>query len=97
MSKNRRNPKNKSGKSSIAIIVIFLLAVMSVQMVRLYDKNKGYIEQEERLSQQLEDETERQKKIQDYAIYTQSKEYIEDLAHSKLGLVYDNEIVFKER
>ena len=29
--------------------------------------------------------------------YMQSDQYIEDIAKSKLGLAYDNEIIFKEK
>lgn len=47
--------------------------------------------------EQLEEETERQGQIEDYEKYIGSKDYIEDTAKSKLGLIYDNEIVFKEQ
>ena len=45
---------------------------------------------------QLVDETARQEELQNYQSYTQSQEYVEDIAKSKLGLAYDNEIIFKE-
>ena len=32
-----------------------------------------------------------------YAAHMQSDQYIEDIAKSKLGLAYDNEIIFKEK
>ena len=44
----------------------------------------------------IRDETARQEELQNYQSYTQSQEYVEDIAKSKLGLAYDNEIIFKE-
>ena len=51
---------------------------------------------EEQFEALLEDETARQEDLQNYQSYTQSQEYVEDIAKSKLGLAYDNEIIFKE-
>lgn len=95
--RNSRRRKNKAGRASIACIVMLLLVVMSFQIVRLYDKNQEYIAREQELLEQLEEETERQDQIADYEQYIGSKDYIEDTAKSKLGLIYDNEIVFKEQ
>ena len=97
MSRYRRKKKNRAGRFSIACIVILLLAVMSVQSIRLYDKNQDYDLKEADLNEQLEQETERRDQIADYEEYIGSQEYVEDTAKSKLGLVYDNEIVFKEK
>ena len=74
-----------------------LLIVMSIQIVNLNQKNQGYVAQEESLNEQLEGETQRQSELEEYEKYTQTQEYIEDTAKSKLGLVYNNEIVFKEK
>ena len=49
------------------------------------------------LEQQLSDEQDRQKDLEDYETYTKSQQYVEDVAKSKLGLLYDNEVVFKEQ
>lgn len=97
MSRYRRKKKNRAGRMSIACIVLFLLVVMSVQIMRLYEKNQEYIAKEAVLNEQLENETERRDEIADYEEYIGSQEYIEDTAKSKLGLVYENEIIFKEK
>jgi cell division protein DivIC len=93
----RQKKKNKAGRASIACIVICLLAVMSVQVVRLYNKNQEYAAKEAQLNQQLEEETERENEIAAYEQYIGSQDYVEDTAKSKLGLVYDNEMIFKEK
>ena len=76
-------------------LVVFA-AAMSVQIVKVYQKDQEYARKQEQLEAQLEDETARQEDLQNYQSYTQSQEYVEDIAKSKLGLAYDNEIIFKE-
>ena len=74
-----------------------MIGVMSVQIVNLYKKDQQYIAQEKSLIEQKEAELARQKELEEYEAYMQPQEYIEDTAKSKLGLVYKDEIIFKER
>lgn len=97
MSRRRRKKNNRAGKLCVTVIVCTLLVVMSIQIVRLYQKNQEYIVQEKNLTEQLEEETQRQENLKDYEEYTKSQDYVEDIAKSKLGLLHDNEIVFKEK
>ena len=92
MSRQSRRYKknNRAGKLAISFVMLTLLVVMSV-------KNQEYEAKEQSLGAQLEAETERQQELEEYEKYTQSQDYIEDVAKSKLGLVYKNEIVFKEQ
>ena len=92
----KRRRDNQTGRICIALIVTVFVAVMTIQIAKLYQKDQEYVTREEELQSQLEDETEQQNALGDYEEYTQSREYIEDVAKSKLGLVYNNEIVFKE-
>ena len=74
-----------------------MAGIMSVQIVNLYKKDQQYIAQEESLKQQKQAELNRQKELEAYEVYTQTQEYIEDTAKSKLGLVYQDDIIFKEQ
>ena len=56
-----------------------------------------YAAKEKELQQQYEEETERSTEIDDLETYMKSSQYIEDVAKSKLGLTYKNEIIFKEK
>ena len=85
------------GKLCVSGIVFMFLIVMSIQIVKLYKEDQTYIAKEKELKEQLEDATEEQQQLADYEQYTQSQQYIEEVAKSKLGLVYNNEIVFKEQ
>ena len=94
----RRNQKqNKMARISISCMVFMLVALMSVQIVRLNSKNKEYIAKEAALQEQKADEEARQQELEAYEKYTNSQDYIEDTAQSKLGLVYEDEIIFKEK
>ena len=45
----------------------------------------------------MEDETKRREEIQELEQYMQSDEYIEKIAREKLGLLKENEILFREQ
>jgi len=95
--RKRKRKQNRAGKIWISAIVVTLLVVMSVQILRLHEKNQNYLAKETSLEAQLEEEKERSQEIQEYEEYTKSQAFIEDMAKSKLGLVYDNEIIFKKK
>ena len=94
--KRKSNRNNRAGKICISMILVVFAAAMSVQIVKAYQKDQEYARKQEQLKVQLQDETARQEELQNYQSYTQSQEYVEDIAKSKLGLAYDNEIIFKE-
>lgn len=95
--KRRKKRQNRIGNIWISVIVAALLLVMSTQIVKLYEKNQTYIAREESLESQLEEEQARADQIREYEEYTKSEKFIEDMAKSRLGLVYDNEVIFKKK
>lgn len=95
--RRRKKNSNRAGKVCISMIVVAFVTVMSVQIFKTYQKDQEYLEQQRILEQQLADELARQAELEEYEKYTQSQQYIEDIAKSKLGLAYENEIIFKEQ
>lgn len=93
----RKGKQNKSAVLCIALIALMLLGVMSVQILSLHDRKQSYQAREEELQTQLESEEQRQIELQEYEEYVTTEEYIEQTAKTKLGLVYPNEIIFKEK
>ena len=93
----RRSSKKRGGTLSVAVIVVAFLIVMIFQIVQLKNKETAYAQQTAELNKQLKEETERTDEINALADYMQSDQYIEDMSKSKLGLAYDNEIIFKEK
>jgi cell division protein DivIC len=45
---------------------------------------------------QIADEDARTLELEELATYTKTKKYAEEVAKDKLGLVYENEIIFQE-
>ena len=93
---SKRRAKRRGGTLSVSIIVIAFLVVMVVQVVQLKQKESTYAAQKAELEKQYTKESERADEIESMQQYMQSDQYIEDIAKSKLGLAYDNEIIFKE-
>lgn len=94
--KSARRDDNRVGKICIGIILIVFVAVMSVQINKVYRKDQEKIAQEQELREQLQHELDRQEELKEYQEYIESTEYVEDIAESKLGLLYENQIIFRE-
>ena len=95
MSAKRKKKKHNPGTLSIIAIVLIFLVVMSIQIYKLREKDALLAEREEALQQQVTEEMERAEEIEELDAYTKSIEYIKEMAN-KLGLVFENEIIFKE-
>lgn len=95
MSRRHRKGGRNNGAVSIIFIVIIFVIVMSIQIFKLKEKDDTLSEREQNLQQQLADEEARAEELEELDLYTKSMEYIKDMAN-KLGLVYENEIIFKK-
>lgn len=93
MSKQNR----KSKRLYIPIMAIGLAIVLSVQIFSLYHKLSSYKAREAVLQNELEAAKSRSDALSDYEEYTKSDEYVFNTARTKLGLVKENEIIFKEK
>ena len=70
---------------------------MTFQIANLYRKNAAYEEREAALEAELLEQQARQDELAAYEAYAQTDEYKENVSRSKLGLVRDNEIIFREQ
>ena len=64
--------------------------------VKIFRRLDQYKERISQLNSEIIKEEQRAADIEEYRQYTETKEYIEEIARKKLGLVYDGEIIFKE-
>jgi len=94
--KSSRRDDNRVGKICIGIILIVFVAVMTVQINKVYQKDQEKIAEEQELREQLQYELDRQEELKEYQEYIKSSEYVEDIAESKLGLLYEDQIIFRE-
>ena len=89
----RRNVRHKLSMFAIALVVIVLLAFLSVKTLRLRDRVDGYDEQVARLEEEIAAEEARSEELDEREIYIQTKQYVEQIARDRLGLVYPGEIL----
>ena len=90
----------KSGANRMAILgitmVVFCLAIaINTKGADLRKSDLAYAAKEEDLEQQVAAEEERARKLEEYKIYVKTKQYAEEVAKEKLGLVNPDEILLK--
>lgn len=95
--RKNRNRKNHAGSISIVVIVLLLLGTISIKCIELKNKNESLKKQEAVLAGKIEKETVREKEIEELSKYIQTKQYAEQVAKEQLGMVYPDEIIFKEK
>ncbi|MBD9151825.1 MAG: septum formation initiator family protein [Lachnospiraceae bacterium] len=78
------------------LAIIMIIAVVGINSISLRQKQAKYIAREQELQQQIDAENARTEELKELETYTKTKKYAEEVAKDKLGLVYDNEIIFKE-
>ncbi len=92
----RRKPQNRLSMVLVSLVVLILTGVVAVKSAQLQEKKEIYKAKEQALETQIAEEELRAEEIEEYRKYTQTKKYVEEVAKDKLGLVYEDEIVFKE-
>ena len=87
--------KNRRSVLMISLVIMLLGAVVLGCGVSLKAKNEAYLAKEEELRLQIEAEQERSEEIDELKEYVETDEYIEMVAKEKLGIAYENEILFE--
>lgn len=80
---------------TIAVIVTIMLVGLLVQCQSLRAENAQYEAQKLELEEQLQDEEVRAQEIKELNEYLNSDEYVEKLAREKLGLVYEDDVIYR--
>lgn len=91
----RKKKENRLSMMMVTMVVLMVLVVVSVKSIELKQKQQTYAARIEQLQGQVEEETQRALDIEEYGKYTRTKKYVEEVAKDKLGLVYEDEIIFK--
>lgn len=93
---NRRKRLRKHiGSFAIVGVVLLLLVFVSVGSLSLRASNANKQEKIAELESQIEAEEKKSEELEEYSKYVQTKKYAEEVAKEKLGLVYEDEIIFK--
>ncbi len=97
--RSRRGRRDRWGNRlaiiGITIVVFSLGVVVNFKSASMKKKDLEYQVKEEALMQQLAKEQSRANELEEYRIYVQTKQYIEEVAKQKLGLVNPDEILLK--
>lgn len=102
-SKKRKTPKFKRARNenrlgmTVAMLAILIMAlVVGVNSFSLKQKEKAYTAREQELLELIAIEEAKAEELVNLSTYTKTKKYAEEVAKEKLGLVYENEIIFQE-
>lgn len=95
MAMRSRRPANVMSMAMVTVIVALVLAILFYKSSDLREKKAAYEKREQYLLEQIDEENRRSERIEEYRKYMQTKQYIEDMAKAKLGLVYKDEIIFE--
>ena len=90
------NEQNKLSMGLAAVVVGILIVVIMVACFGLHQRLVKNRERISELESEIVKEEQRAEDIEEYRKYTETREYIEEVAREKLGLVYEGEVIFKE-
>lgn len=91
----RRPKQNRFAVFSIIVVMIMLIGVMALDGAGLARKRTANAKKIEELKAGIEAENKRTEDLKEYEIYTKTKKFAEEAAKEKLGLVHEDEIIFK--
>ena len=91
----RTKKSNHMGTVTVLVLVAMLCSGVFIKSVSLGNKRDEYNKKIEALNAQITEEEERTKELEEYEKYTKTVKYVEEVAKEKLGLVYEDEIVFE--
>lgn len=97
MAAKRSRYKRQSKKTIAAIIVMgaFICAFMLVGIKQLRAKDAEYAAAEAQLEEQISEAEAESEALEEEKIYVQTKQYVEEAAREKLGLVNEDEVILK--
>ena len=88
--------ENRLGMTAAMLAIVIMTFVVGINSVSLKQKEETYAAREAELLRLIELEEARSEELVDLDAYTKTKKYVEEVAKDKLGLVYEDEIIFQE-
>lgn len=93
--KPKKFKRRRTGLRAIALVVLLLCGIVSYKRSGLEAESLKLQERKQELVNQEKELKEESKSIKEYKAHVQTKKYIEEVAREKLGLVYEDEIIFE--
>ena len=99
MAENRSSRRSRQNRLSM-ILAVLVVAILFVAVYINGSSMRKELEENQdrivRLKQEIEEEELRSKSIEEYRAYTETDQFIEQIAREKLGLLYEGETIFRE-
>ena len=95
----KRNRKNKGNRNRSVLPIFFvvaaLLTVLTVYTRSLQKADAVYAARVDALQNEVDTEKQRQEELEEKSVYVQTKDYIEQIAREKLGLINPDETIIR--
>ena len=92
----KKKRQNLFSMALVSLAVVMILIVVIIGGFQIQKKIDGYEQKRQELQAQIEEQEKRAEEVGEVEKYTQTKQYMEEVAKDKLGLVYEGEILFKQ-
>lgn len=93
----RKRTQNRFSMFLVTLVVVLILILVQMGSMELQRKIDVKAAEAAALEAQIEAEITREQEIENFGKEVQTKGYIENVAREKLGLVYEDEILFKQK
>lgn len=90
----RRKTHNRASMILISVVVIAMTVIVGYNVHEMKIELKEQDEKIEEINAEIEEQTRRKKELEEYKDYTETDEFVEDVAREKLGLVHEDEVIF---
>lgn len=101
MAGNRRRKQNSRGNGlallGVTLLVALLAFTVNLRSQTLRKQEQAYAMQEENLQEEIQSEQQRTRQLEEKKKYVTTKQYIEQVAKEKLGLIDPDEVLLKEK
>lgn len=81
----------------ILFALVTLISVAAFGTMNLNAKKAVYAKRQQELENQIAEEEQRAQDIEELKKYMETKKFVEEIAKERLGLVYEDEILFKAK
>ena len=91
--------RRKRKRNGLKLIAVMVMIICGVVLYRSQDLNSEVNDKRDKvakLNEQLENENERTVTLEEKKAFQSTKRYIEEIARTKLGLVYPDEYIVEE-
>ena len=91
----KKERKHRKSMRIIALVLVIACLGLGVKTWQVHQEIGEYAVVQEEVSKQISEAEKLQEDIREKLDYQKSAAFIEDIAREKLGLIFENEIIFK--